>query len=345
MQFTYFWGVTIAEIYLQKCLELAQQGMANVAPNPMVGCVIVHDKKIIGEGFHEQYGKAHAEVNAINSVQDKSLLSSATLYVNLEPCAHFGKTPPCANLIIKHQIPKVVIGCVDTFSEVSGKGIEQMQAEGIEVVVNILEKESRELNKRFFTFQEKSRPYIILKWAESDDGFIAPANQTSPFWMTSKKSKKMVHQWRAEEMAILVGTETAIKDNPSLTVREVEGKNPIRFVLDKSLRLPNELFLFDKQSRSYILTEKSNNESQITVDFNNLATSICDVLYQKGIQSIIIEGGAKTLQTFIDANLWDEARVFTAPISIKEGVPTPTLGSKARVTKQVDKDQLSYFYR
>lgn len=345
MQFTYFWGVTIAEIYLQKCLELAQQGMANVAPNPMVGCVIVHDKKIIGEGFHEQYGKAHAEVNAINSVQDKSLLSSATLYVNLEPCAHFGKTPPCANLIIKHQIPKVVIGCVDTFSEVSGKGIEQMQAEGIEVVVNILEKESRELNKRFFTFQEKNRPYIILKWAESDDGFIAPANQTSPFWMTSKKSKKMVHQWRAEEMAILVGTETAIKDNPSLTVREVEGKNPIRFVLDKSLRLPNDLFLFDKQSRSYILTEKSNNESQITVDFNNLATSICDALYQKGIQSIIIEGGAKTLQTFIDANLWDEARVFTAPISIKEGVSAPILGSKARVTKQVDKDQLSYFYR
>jgi len=184
-----------------------------------------------------------------------------------------------------------------------------------------------------------------LKWAESEDGFIAPANQTDPFWMTSKKSKKLVHQWRAEEIAILVGTETAIKDNPSLTVREVKGKSPIRFVLDKSLRLPNDLLLFDKQSKSYILTEKSNNESQISVDFNNLAISICDALYQKVIQSIIIEGGAKTLQTFIDANLWDEARVFTVPISIKEGVKSPVLDVKAEKSEKVDKDQLSYFYR
>ena len=333
-----------AEIYMQKCLDLAQQGMANVAPNPMVGCFIVHDGKIIGNGYHQQYGEVHAEVNAIQSVKDKSLLPFSTLYVNLEPCAHFGKTPPCANLIIECQLPKVVIGCVDTFSEVSGKGIERMQEKGIEVMAGVLKKESRELNKRFFTFQEQKRPYIILKWAESEDGLIAPANQTDPFWMTSKESKKLVHQWRAGEMAILVGTETAIKDNPSLTVREVEGKNPYRFVLDKSLRLPSDLSIFDEAASTFVFTELAQKENHILTDFSFLAENICKSLHQKGIQSIIIEGGAQTLQTFIDANLWDEARVFTAPISIKEGVKAPVLNVKANKSEQVDKDQLTYFF-
>lgn len=330
---------------MQKCLDLARKGRANAAPNPMVGCVIVHADEIIGEGYHEQYGEAHAEVNAVNSVEDKSLLSTSTLYVNLEPCAHFGKTPPCANLIIEHQIPKVVIGCVDTFSQVSGKGIEKMEAQGIEVTTGVLNEESRELNKRFFTFHEEQRPYIILKWAESADGFIAPENQTEAFWMTSVESKKLVHQWRSEEMGILVGTETAIKDNPSLTVREVNGKNPIRFVLDKNLRLPQDLSLFDNEAKTYLLTENANQESHLAVDFKHLAQSICKALYKKGIQSLIIEGGSKTLQTFIDANLWDEARVFTAPTQLGIGIKAPVLKSSPNKSEQIATDKLKTFYR
>ena len=218
---------------MKKCLELAKKGMGYVSPNPMVGCVVVFNDQIIGEGYHQEYGTSHAEVNAIENVKDKSLLKKSTLYVNLEPCAHFGKTPPCTNLIIESEIPKVVIGCIDSYSEVSGKGIEKMQNTGIEVIEGILEKESRELNKRFFTFHEKKRPYVILKWAESKDGFMGPLNQNKPFWMTSSESKKLVHKWRAEEEAILVGRITAKKDNPSLTVREVAGSNPVRIIIEE----------------------------------------------------------------------------------------------------------------
>lgn len=345
MQFTYFWGVRTAEFYMQKCLDLARKGRAHVAPNPMVGCVIVHDDEIIGEGYHERYGDAHAEVNAVNSVQDKSLLSSSTLYVNLEPCAHFGKTPPCAKLIIELNIPKVVIGCVDTFSEVSGKGIEKMKAQGIEVISGILNKESRELNKRFFTFHEQKRPYIILKWASSSDGYIAPKEQNDPFWMTAAESKKLVHQWRSEEMGILVGTETAIKDNPSLTVREVEGKNPMRFVLDKSLRLPQNLALFDNAAKTFTLTDNATKESHLTVDFGNMAESVCKALYNIGVQSLIIEGGSKTLQSFIDTNLWDEARVFTAPIQLANGVKAPAFNYAPSKSEHIATDQLKTYYR
>ncbi|MBF91005.1 MAG: riboflavin biosynthesis protein RibD [Flavobacteriales bacterium] len=337
--------MTTAEFYMQKCLDLAQKGRANAAPNPMVGCVIVYDGEIIGKGFHEQYGQAHAEVNAVNSVKDKSLLHSSTLYVNLEPCAHFGKTPPCSELIIEHKIPKVVIGCVDTFSEVSGKGIKKMEAQGIEVIYGVLNKESRELNKRFFTFHEEKRPYIILKWAETSDGFIAPENQTEAFWMTSAESKKLVHQWRAEEMGILVGTETAIKDNPSLSVREVMGKNPIRFVLDKNLRLSSNLSIFDEQAITFLLTEKSMKDNQLEVDFNNLAKSICDTLYQQNIQSLIIEGGSKTLQTFIDVSLWDEARIFTAPTQLGGGIKAPEFNCSPAESEQIATDQLKTYYR
>ena len=237
---------------MKKCLELAKKGIGHVSPNPMVGCVVVFNDQIIGEGYHQEYGTAHAEVNTIASVKAKSLLSKSTLYVNLEPCTHFGKTPPCCNLIIEHKIPKVIIGCVDTFSAVSGKGIEKMENEGIEVVVGILEKKSRELNKRFFTFHEKKRPYIVLKWAESKDGFIAPKNQTAPFWMTSDESKELVHKWRAEEDAILIGRITAQKDNPYLTVREVNGNNPIRIVIDKELHLSSALNLFAGAAKTII---------------------------------------------------------------------------------------------
>ena len=337
------------EIFMKRCIELASKAMGSVSPNPMVGCVIVYEGNIIGEGYHEKYGKAHAEVNAIASVKDKSLLAKSTLYVNLEPCAHFGKTPPCSNLIVEHKIPKVVIGCVDTFSEVSGKGIEKMQKAGIEVVVGVLEKESRELNKKFFTFHEKKRPYIVLKWAESQDGFIAPKNQIAPFWMTSSESKKLVHQWRSEEDAILVGRITAEKDNPSLTTREVVGKNPIRIVTDKELKLSKELNLYNNEAQTLIFnnikSEKIDSNNFIKINFNNLIESILQELYKLNIQSVIIEGGSKTLQSFIIANMWDEARIFTANKTLVDGVKAPTIAGEIISVKEIGGDDLEIIYK
>ena len=332
------------EFFMNRCLELASKGLERVSPNPMVGSVIVYENKIIGEGYHKEYGKEHAEVNAIASVKDKSLLKDSTLYVNLEPCAHFGKTPPCSNLIIEHKIPKVVIGCVDTFSDVNGKGIMKMEKAGIKVSIGVLEKESRELNKRFFNFHEKRRPYIILKWAESKDGFIAPKDQTAPFWMTCSDSKKLVHQFRAEEDAILVGRITAEKDNPSLTVREVTGKNPTRIVIDKDLKLSKKLNLFNNQAKTIIFnsikTEEIDSNYYIKIDFNNLIENILQELYKQNIQSLIIEGGAKTLQSFIDKKLWEEARIFTANRTLVEGVKAPTLDGEIIFETKIDEDQL-----
>ena len=333
------------EFFMQKCIGLASKAMGFVSPNPMVGCLIVYEDEIIGEGNHEKYGKAHAEVNAIASVKDKSLLKKSTLYVNLEPCAHFGKTPPCTNLIIESEIPKVVIGCIDSYSEVSGKGIEKMQNTGIEVIVGVLEKESRELNKRFFTFHEKKRPYVILKWAESKDGFIAPKNQNKPFWMTSSESKKLVHKWRDEEDAILVGRITAEKDNPSLTVREVSGINPIRLVIDKDLKLSKNLNLFNSESKTIIFNEiKSDNTSDnnyIKIDFSNLINNILIELYKLNIQSLIIEGGAKTLQSFINEKMWDEAKIFiTTDVKLESGLKSPIIKGKISSETLIDTDLL-----
>ena len=329
---------------MQRCLELAQRGIGLVSPNPMVGCVIVYEGEIIGEGFHQEYGEGHAEVNAINSINDKSLLNKSTLYVNLEPCAHFGKTPPCSNLIIENKIPKVVIGCVDSFSEVFGKGIEKMINEGIEVIVGILEKESRELNKRFFTFHEKNRPYVILKWAESKDGFIAPNNQNKPFWMTSSESKKLVHQWRREEDAILVGRITAQKDNPFLTVREVQGENPIRIVIDKNLKLSSGLNLFDSNAKTLIFNTIKNDETNsnifIKTSFTNLVLNILEELHKQNIQPIIIEGGATTLQSFIETKLWDEARIFTTNKELNDGVKSPNIEGKMLFETVLEGDKL-----
>ena len=333
------------EFYIKKCLEIARLGSGHVSPNPMVGSVIVYYGEIIGKGYHEKYGSHHAEVNAINSVKDKSLLKKSTLYVNLEPCAHFGKTPPCSNLIIENKIPKVVIGCIDTFSEVSGKGIERMQNAGIEVTTGVLEKESRKLNKRFFTFHEKKKPYIILKWAESKDGFIAPENQTKAFWMTSDESKKLAHKWRSEEDAILIGRITAEKDNPSLTVREIEGKNPIRIVIDKDLKLSTDLNLFNSESETFIFNqlkmEENNSTNYIKTDFKNLIKNILEVLYKQNIQSIIIEGGTKTLQSFIDKKMWDEARVFTTNKELKNGVKAPQVNREIVLKTEVGGDKLN----
>ena len=332
---------------MNRCLELASKGLESVSPNPMVGSVIVYQGEIIGEGYHIESGKEHAEVNAITSVKDKSLLKDSTLYVNLEPCAHFGKTPPCSNLIIEHKIPKVVIGCVDSFSDVNGKGIMKMEKAGIKVSVGVLEKESRELNKRFFTFHEKKRPYIILKWAESKDGLIAPKNQTAPFWMTSQDSKKLVHQFRAEEDAILVGRITAEKDNPSLTVREVTGKNPTRIVIDKDLKLSKKLNLFNNQAKTIIFntlkTKEIDSNYYIKINFNNLIKNILQELYKQNIQSLIIEGGAKTLQSFIDKKIWEEARIFTSNTTLVDGVKAPTLDGEIISEEEIEVDNLTYY--
>ena len=324
------------ELYMQRCLELAKNGFGNVAPNPMVGCVIVHNGKIIGEGYHRKYGEAHAEVNAINSVKDQSLLTESTLYVNLEPCAHFGKTPPCSNLIIEKKIPKVVIGCIDSFSAVAGKGIEKMQKAGIEVKVGVLEKESIELNKAFFTFHTKKRPYIILKWAQTLDGFMdidRNALQTSQNnWISNKFSKQLVHLFRSKINGILVGKNTVINDNPSLTTRLIYGKNPTRLIIDFDGKLPNDKHVFDQKVPTVIFTSqpKENKENLHFVKVNDKANIIHDITeycYKNDIQTIMIEGGAQTLSLFIEKNIWDEAIVFVGEKTFEKGLQAPVIST------------------
>jgi len=335
---------------MKRCLELAALGLGKTYPNPMVGSVIVHNGEIIGEGWHQKSGEAHAEVNAIASVSDKSLLKDSTIYINLEPCAHYGKTPPCAELIIKHQIPNVVVGCVDSFSAVSGKGIDMMQKAGSTVKVGVLEKECKASHRRFFTFYEKKRPYIILKWAETKDGFIAPLYHESgnPFWITSPESKKLVHKWRTEECSILVGTNTAEKDNPALTARLWEGNQPLRLVIDRTLRLKNSLQVFDDSAKTFVFTEISKENSGSTtyqnIDFSNLHLDLMSELYKRNIHSVIIEGGRETLQSFIDENLWDEARVFVGETNLEKGIPAPILNSKPKSEERVSTDVLRWFY-
>lgn len=334
---------------MKRCLDLAALGLGKTYPNPMVGSVIVNRGEIIGEGWHHKSGEAHAEVNAINSVVDKSLLKEATIYINLEPCAHFGKTPPCASLIIKHQIPNVVIGCIDSFSEVSGKGVTMLEEAGVKVKVGVLEKECLESHKRFFTFHQKKRPYIILKWAQTKEGFIAPLVQEkgNPFWISSPESKKLVHKWRTEEASILVGTNTAEKDNPSLTARLWEGNQPLRLVLDKDLKLAKDLAIFNTVCKTLVFTEKqsfkSNSTEYINVDFNNLVISLLNNLYNRDIQSLIIEGGQKTLQCFIDLNLWDEARVFEGNKTLQKGINAPILNYKVSTEEKVATDILRIY--
>ncbi len=313
--------MTTHETYIKRCLQIAKNGLGNTRPNPMVGAVIVCDDQIIGEGFTSPYGGHHAEVNAINSVKDKSVLSKSTLYVTLEPCSHYGKTPPCSDLIVELKIPEVIIGCVDDNPEVAGKGIAKLQASGCKVTVSVLEAECRTHHKRFFTFHNKKRPYIILKWAETSDGFIAPLikDEKKPVWITNTYSRQLVHKWRVEEQAILVGTNTVLEDNPSLTVRDWAGEHPIRVVLDKDLKLSSDYDVFNDEAETLRIT---NGE----IDFNKpIAIQIADILYKKNINSIIIEGGAQTLQTFINEELWDEARVFIGDVEFKTGIKTPKL--------------------
>ncbi len=332
------------EKYMKMSIDLALKGFPHAMPNPLVGCIIVHQNKIIGRGYHQKHGEHHAEVNAINNVEDKSLLSDSTLYVTLEPCAHFGKTPPCANLIVKSNIPRVVIGSLDTFSEVNGKGIETLKHGGINVKTSVLENECRAINQRFFTFHEKKRPYIILKWAKSIDGFIAPINQSEPFWMTGKESKKLVHQWRSEEAAILVGKNTVIKDNPLLTTREIKGKNPIRIVIDKDLSLDSKHAIFNSDSTTLTVNAHTENDTHIKIDFNSFFPSLMNVLHSRGIQSLIVEGGAKTLNSFIASNYWDEAKVFTSKIELENGIQSPVIEKDIMNSSWIGEDKLDYYY-
>lgn len=321
------------ERYMRRCFELAKKGLGYVAPNPMVGAVIVHDGKIIGEGFHRKYGEAHAEVNAVNSVEDKSLLKESTIYVSLEPCSHWGKTPPCAKLLIESQFKRVVISNLDPFPEVSGRGIKMLRDAGIEVVTGILEKEGYEINKRFFTFHTKHRPYIILKWAQSNDGFIA-GKDGKQVMISTEETRRTVHRWRSEEMGILVGSNTAILDNPSLTVRYWHGKNPTRIVLDRELKVPKESKIFDETATTLLFTTKEAtgylenvkeikmNTCQQHFDMEEVMTE----LYNQKIQSVIVEGGKQILESFLKLHLYDELRIETNKnLMIGEGIEAPRL--------------------
>jgi diaminohydroxyphosphoribosylaminopyrimidine deaminase / 5-amino-6-(5-phosphoribosylamino)uracil reductase len=356
----------IDEKYINTCIQLAKRGIGKVSPNPMVGCLIVNNEEVIGEGYHEQFGSPHAEVNAIESVTDKSLLKESTLYVNLEPCSHYGKTPPCADLIIEHKIPKVVIGCIDTFSEVSGKGIKKLEEAGIDVSVGVLKNKSIELNKRFFNFHNNKRPYVILKWAKTQDGFMDVDRNNHEYieklkkeasqkndgkaynWITTDESKKLVHHWRTEVQAIMVGTKTVLNDNPQLTVRDVEGDNPLRIVLDLTLRLPDNLRVFDGSVPTivfnYIKDEKIDQLEFVQLKKEeDLIDQILEVLYQRQVQSILIEGGGQLLNTFIESNSWDEARVFTGIKKFKKGLLAPVLNKTPSTSLLFGEDHLEFF--
>ncbi|MCM0668341.1 bifunctional diaminohydroxyphosphoribosylaminopyrimidine deaminase/5-amino-6-(5-phosphoribosylamino)uracil reductase RibD [Flavobacterium tyrosinilyticum] len=341
--------MNIHEKYIKRCIELAQNGLGTTYPNPMVGSVIVYEDKIIGEGWHKKAGEPHAEVNAVKSVKDKSLLKKATIYVSLEPCSHFGKTPPCCDLIIANEIPNVVVGTVDPNEKVAGRGILKLIEAGANVTVGVLEEECNELNKRFFTFHQKKRPYIILKWAESQDSFLAPEKEINqerkPIWITNQYSRQLVHKWRTEEQAILVGTQTVVDDNPKLNARDWNGNNPVRVVIDQNNRIDENSFIFDDSVKTFIFSKESKRSKENTqfevIDFDkNSIPQILDVLYQNQIQSIIIEGGRQTIQSFIDENLWDEARIFVGKTSFLNGTKAPIITRKNTTKTNILNDEL-----
>jgi diaminohydroxyphosphoribosylaminopyrimidine deaminase / 5-amino-6-(5-phosphoribosylamino)uracil reductase len=366
----YFCYLSQHEQYMQRCLQLAVMGAGQVAPNPMVGAVLVYNGRIIGEGYHQKYGEAHAEVNCINSVAevDKELIAMSTMYVSLEPCVHFGKTPPCADLIIKNKIPQVVIGCRDSFAAVDGKGMERLKAAGVQVTLGILENECRELNKRFFTFHEKQRPYIILKWAQSSDGKIAaPLNPSvrstlreggtlehavaRRLLISNELTNRLVHKWRTEEASIMVGTNTALLDDPALTARLWPGNNPVRLVIDMDLKLPSYLKLFVGAAKTIVFNQHKQETGEL-LSFYKIDTDkkiipqILNALYKLQLQSVIIEGGAKLLQSFIDDNVWDEARVISnEELAIGNGLIAPVLKNNLQVEEQKMKTDIISFFR
>ncbi len=340
--------MTPDELLIQRTFDLARLGMGSVSPNPQVGCVIVRDGEVIGEGWHRKYGEAHAEVNAVASISDKNLLTGSTVYVNLEPCSHHGKTPPCSDLLIQRGIKKVVISNLDTNPLVAGNGVRKLQEAGIEVVSGVLDKEGRELNKRFFTFHEKQRPFIILKWAQTSDGFVAHSNYESR-WISNEFSRLQVHKWRSEEDAVLVGTKTAAHDNPNLTVRDWSGRNPVRLVIDRFLRLSDKLNLFDKKVPTVCFNvlkhEEHTNLKLIRLDEQDFIPQLLTWLHNEKIQSVIIEGGSLTLSLFIEAGLWDEARVFTSTRSFYKGISAPLFKGELVLRDHVASDLIQIYKR
>jgi diaminohydroxyphosphoribosylaminopyrimidine deaminase/5-amino-6-(5-phosphoribosylamino)uracil reductase len=334
---------------MSRCLELALLSAGMTAPNPMVGSVIIHDNKIIGEGFHHALGEAHAEVNAINDVFKNNLqhlLEKATLYVNLEPCNHFGKTPPCTDLIINHKIPNVVIGCEDPFPLVNGNGLKKLIEEGLNVKTGIMQKECSELNKRFFTFHQNKRPFIILKYAQTSNHYIASKKEGEKK-ISNECSDILVHRWRSEESAVMVGTRTALADNPLLTVRKWKGRNPVRIVLDKLLTLPENLQLFDGTASTIVFNAlknyKGKNLELIQINFDQeILTQILRLLYKRNILSILVEGGTNLLNQFIQNNLWDEARIITSEKSFEDGIRSPLIHGRIINSMNVENDRITF---
>ena len=343
------------DMFMKRCLELAKKGLGQVSPNPMVGAVIVYNGKIIGEGYHERYGGGHAEVNAIKSLADNSLIKDSTIYVNLEPCSFIGKTPACADLLKEKQFARVVIGCKDPNPKVSGNGIQIIKNSGINIEYGVLEKECTNLNKRFFINQNEKRPYIILKFAQTSDGFIARKDFSSK-WISGPGSRKLVHKWRSEEDAIMVGTNTTFYDDPSLTVRLYSGKNPVRIIIDRTLRLPKSLKVFnDKEAKTIILHDINSVPHQeghlehIPIDFNskNCLDDVFNNLYDKGIGSLIVEGGSAVLNNIITSKIWDEARVFTSKIMFKNGIKAPSFQKNYNIisSEYIQDDRLDIINR
>lgn len=334
------------EIYMQRCLDLARKALGKTYPNPLVGCVIVHNDVIIGEGFHEKSGQAHAEINAINNVKNSKLLKESTIYVSLEPCAHFGKTPPCADKIVEIGFKKVVIGTLDSHEKVNGKGKQIIENAGIEVVSGVLEKKCQELNKRFFTFHQNRRPFIILKWAESGDGFLD--QDFKPTQIGNPLTKQFVHQLRSQEHAILVGTQTALTDNPSLTTREIVGRNPIRILIDFDLKIPVNYNLYNDEAETIIFNSKKETiEGNITfvkIEKDNFLKKLMAKLFEKQIQSVIVEGGSFTLQQFIDQNIWDEAIIIrNDKLHLMNGTKAPKLNFEKFGTEQFRDNTIDFY--
>ncbi|WP_185865910.1 bifunctional diaminohydroxyphosphoribosylaminopyrimidine deaminase/5-amino-6-(5-phosphoribosylamino)uracil reductase RibD [Blattabacterium cuenoti] len=332
------------EIFMKRAIQLAKNGLGVTSPNPMVGCVIERNGFIISEGWHYKKGMNHAEVNAINRIKNKYLFLDSTLYVTLEPCVHFGETPPCVDLIIKNNIPRVVIGIQDPCNKVRGTGIQKLKEFGIEVIEDILKDQCRILNKRFFTFHEKNRPYIILKWAQSHDGFIDSKNKKND-WISGIYARQLNHKWRSEEDSILVGKNTVLNDNPKLNVREWFGSNPIRIFLDKELNISTSYFILDDSQKTIVFTEKKKenkkNTEYVQISFDKrIINHILDFLYKKNILSLIVEGGKKTLESFIKENIWDECRIFICDVTLKNGIRAPRIGGKILKKMDIGKDQL-----
>jgi len=347
--------MSLDSTYMRRALQLAKNGLGSSAPNPMVGAVIVYGNRIIGEGYTSAYGGPHAEVNAINAVRDKELLSEAILYVTLEPCSHHGKTPPCADLIVKYKIPRVFIGVLDPHDKVAGKGVKRLKDAGCNVTVGLLAKECEAHHKRFLTFHKKLRPYLILKWAETRDGFLAPENnkrsrEAQPYWISNKYSRQLVHKWRSQEQAILVGTNTVLLDNPMLNVRQWFGKSPIRIVLDKDLKIKGNYHILDQSVKTIIFTEVKDKSQWLNgidyeiIDFTKKRPQqICEVLHKHNITSVLIEGGAQTLQSFIDADLWDEVRVVKGKTNFGDGLKAPEFSGNLARTVEVEADIITIY--